>query len=401
MLCPRCSHALRPALEDTPGGRIEIDYCPSCRGIWFDRGELEALLARTGTESIALGEFVEPAARGTRVRCPRHPGLAMRERALSPRASGRAFLGEGPASVVHIDQCSLCRGLWLDGGELQQIAQALVRGAGHPLLRPSVPPSVVAASRPPSEGGPGGGAVGADPPTSAWLWLFMFLTGLPVEHDHPRRRFPVVVTALIVLCLLGFLATFGGDHPDRLIYAFGLVPEYALSGRWLPFLTHMFLHGSIMHLLGNLYFLWVFGDNVEDRLGIGRFVWLYVLSGLGAAATQIVFTPDPSVPMVGASGAISGVMAAYALLFPKARLVSLIFIFRVHWKTSTYLLFWLGFQFLGALTNTPKVAWWAHIGGFLVGGLLAWRWRPSPPQPTAPQWPPLRPDPTQPKLEWI
>jgi membrane associated rhomboid family serine protease/Zn-finger nucleic acid-binding protein len=397
MLCPRCSRPLRPALEDTPSGRVEVDYCPVCRGIWFDHGELEALLSRVQSGALA---FSDTAAETLR-RCPRHPGLALRERGLVPQSHGRALLGEFGMAAVHVDQCPDCRGLWLDGGELQQLAAAMVRAPGHPLLRPPVPPAVVAASRAPVEEE---AAAEATPPTSAWLWLFMFMTGLPVEHDHPRRRWPVMVTVLIALCVLGFLGTIGSDRPERVAHALGLIPLQALAGRWIPFVTHMFLHGSLMHLFGNMYFLWVFGDNVEDRLGGARFLLLYGLSGLGAAAMQIALTPDPSVPMVGASGAISGVMAAYAVLFPKARLVSLIFIFRVHWKTSTYLLFWFGFQLFGALSESSGVAWWAHIGGFIVGGVLGWYWRPSVPTNPTPTWPPVRGElpgaPTRPKLEW-
>lgn len=399
MLCPRCNRALRPALEDTPSGRIEVDYCPGCRGIWFDRGELEALLSRVQSSSFSLhlgnlaASTTEPT-EGQR-RCPRHPVQRMVQRELTPQAAGRMIFTRGEP-VVRIDQCPDCLGLWLDGGELHEIAAALTRGPAHPLLRPPVPPSVVAAGRPREEDSV---PETAPPPTSAWLWLFMFLTGLPVEHDHPRRRWPLTVSVLIVLCVLAFFYTLGSPNPDRFIWTFGLVPERSLMGHWLPIFSHMFLHGSFMHLFGNMYFLWVFGDNVEDRLGRSRFLLLYCLSGLGAATLQLALTPDPSIPMVGASGAISGVMAAYALLFPKARLVSLIFIFRVHWKTSTYLLIWLAFQLFGAFRDVPKVAWWAHIGGFIVGGALAWHWRPT--QPTAPQWPPIQTSPqSKPKLEW-
>lgn len=158
----------------------------------------------------------------------------------------------------------------------------------------------------------------------------------------------------------------------------GLVPARLFRGDYLPLLTAMFLHGSWAHLLGNMYFLWVFGDNVEDCLGRLRFLALYLGAGLAASLAHALFTSDPTLPELGASGAISGVMAAYAVLFPRARLVSLIVFFRVRWHAATYLLGWLALQILGAYLHKSGIAWWAHIGGFVVGALMALRFRPPP-----------------------
>lgn len=366
MLCPRCSTSTRPAIEPTPAGAIELDYCPSCRGIWFDRGELEALLLQVRSDIQPIGlptPSDEPASR----RCPRH-GVLMIERTLSTarlRSSVYGQSGEVPDGVT-IDQCPACLGIWLDGGELGQITQAMRGESVHPLLRRSSPPIE------PSE-------AETDRPTSGLLWAFMFLTGLPVEEHQPRRNFPIVVLSLLILCVMAFLMQLGASDPTELIQTFGLVPRRAMSGvgsPW-PWLTYMFLHGGFLHLFGNLYFLWVFGDNVEDRLGRGRFLLLYFAAGISAALLQCVLQTSSTIPIVGASGAISGVMAAYAILFPNARLVSLIWVIKVQWQTTTYLGVWLLLQFIGALSGASGVAWWAHIGGFLVGGLIAWTWRRS------------------------
>ncbi len=361
MICPRCQNGMRAAIEATPAGSVELDYCPSCRGIWFDRGELESILlqVRSDIQPIAPPNPTdEPGQR----RCPRDR-TPMAERRLSTarlRSSMYASHHEAVPDGVVIDLCPHCRGIWLDGGELGQITQAMRAPSVHPLLRPT--------SQPPPE-------QESDRPTSGLLWAFMFLTGLPVEQWHPRRRFPLIVVSLLLLCVMMFAVEMGSSDPNALIRQLGLVPRSALSGSLLPWFSHMFLHGGLWHLLGNLYFLWIFGDNVEDRLGKARFSLLYLASGLGAGLLQCLLHPSSTMPVVGASGAISGVMAAYAILFPNARLVSLIWVIQVKWKTSTYLGMWLLLQFFGAALGESGIAWWAHIGGFAAGAAIAWQWR--------------------------
>jgi membrane associated rhomboid family serine protease len=170
----------------------------------------------------------------------------------------------------------------------------------------------------------------------------------------------------------------GVESLSRTTYDYGMVPSRLFQGDYASLLTSMFLHGGWAHLLGNMYFLWVFGDNVEDKLGRARFLFLYLLAGVAAAAAHAYFEADKSLPVVGASGAISGVMAAYAVLFPRTRLISLIFFFRVRWRTPVYLLGWLGLQVLGVYLHKAGIAWWAHIGGFIVGALMAYSLRPPP-----------------------
>ncbi len=366
MLCPRCASSTRSAIEPTPAGAIELDYCPSCRGIWFDRGELEALLLQVRSDIQPIGLPSQSDETANR-RCPRH-GVQMVERRLSTARLRSSMYGQGrdvPDGVT-IDQCPACLGIWLDGGELGQITQAMRGDSVHPLLKRTPAPTAE-----PDEN--------ADRPTSGLLWAFMFLTGLPVEEHQPRKNFPVVVLSLVILCVMMFFVQLGASEPEQFVRMFGLVPKLAMaSTRWLvPWLSYMFLHGGVVHLLGTLYFLWVFGATVEDRLGRMRFLLLYFASGFAAALLQCVLQSSSSVPIVGASGAISGVMAAYAVLFPQARLVSLIWVIKVKWKTTTYLGVWLAMQFIGALSGIGGVAWWAHIGGFVAGGLIAWNFRRS------------------------
>jgi membrane associated rhomboid family serine protease len=211
---------------------------------------------------------------------------------------------------------------------------------------------------------------------SRLLWLFQFLTGLPVEQWNPSLRRPVVVPCIVVLCILTYVYELSAGLGNE-VMRLGLVPARFLDLFGGTLLTHMFLHATPWHLLANMYFLWVFGDNVEDRLGRARFLFLYLFSGAAAGLFQVLLTSRPQVPVVGASGAIAGVMAGYALLFPRTRLISLILFWRVRWHASVYLGLWLVMQFVGVAFDMQGIAFWDHVGGFGAGALITLVLRPS------------------------
>ncbi len=156
-------------------------------------------------------------------------------------------------------------------------------------------------------------------------------------------------------------------------------PEFYLE-RFFPLMSSVFLHGGFMHILGNMWFLWIFGDNVEDELGHARFLLFYVLSGLGAGLAHVYLHPDSVIPTIGASGAVAGVMGAYFWMFPKSRVITLIpvllFFPIIEVPAVFFLGFWFVIQFLqgtlslGSDPDAGGVAWWAHLGGFLAGALL-------------------------------
>ena len=164
------------------------------------------------------------------------------------------------------------------------------------------------------------------------------------------------------------------------IFQYGLVPKkifvdnamLTITDRYLPILTSMFMHGGFMHILGNMYFLFIFCDNIEDKLGHVKYFFIYLMFGLAAAMTQVIMFPDSVMPMVGASGAVAGVMGAYLIFFPKAKVKTLviiiIFITVMDIPAVVFLLLWFGFQFLnGTGGGGGNVAWWANIGGFIAG----------------------------------
>jgi membrane associated rhomboid family serine protease/Zn-finger nucleic acid-binding protein len=350
MDCPRGHGPTAKVVQRTPDDRIEIDVCESCGGAWFDGGELSAALQ---LDNLAAFAPDSPLLSGERpsLPCPRNPTVRMFARTI-------AVPTDPSVGTLELDQCAECGGVWLDGGELKQTIATLRDKNVRPFLED-----------------PDKASLGSFP-----LWLFMFFTGLPIEQWNPRARTPIVMPLIVASCFGVFLWQVSGGQTSlgETTQRYGLVPARLFHGDYAALFTSMFLHGSWAHLLGNLYFLWVFGDNVEDRLGRWRFLGLYLVSGLAASLVYACFTHDLTTPELGASGAISGVMAAYAVLFPRTRLISLIFFFRVRWRAWVYLFTWLGLQVLGAYFNKSGIAWWAHIGGFAIGALLAWRFRPAP-----------------------
>ena len=197
----------------------------------------------------------------------------------------------------------------------------------------------------------------------------------PIRDHTPSRRTPFVTWGLMAINIAVFLGYFSLFSDPRALGEFfsnwGLVPAVASPE---TFVTSMFLHGGIMHLIGNMLFLWVFGDNMEDAMGHGGFLGFYLVSGLVAATAQFGADPSSTVPMVGASGAIAGVMGGYLLLYPKARvdiLIILIIIFRIIPVPAWIVLgAWFGIQIVqGSVTPTDQggVAYWAHAGGFVAG----------------------------------
>ena len=230
----------------------------------------------------------------------------------------------------------------------------------------------------------------------------------PIRDHNPSGRTPYVTYTLIAANIAIFLAYWYGLKSEyalnEFFYTYGLVPQIVMSGHNLPSLiTHMFLHGGWMHLAGNMLFLWIFGDNLEDLMGHAKYLAFYLLSGLAAAALQIAVDPASMAPMVGASGAIAGVLGGYLLLFPRARVdvvIILIIIFKVFPIPAWIVLgLWFAAQvFSGTTTASAEggVAYFAHIGGFIAGLLLClplWRslggtafWqenRGKPPHPAA------------------
>jgi len=209
---------------------------------------------------------------------------------------------------------------------------------------------------------------------------------LPLRDFIPTRRFPVLTVSIIVVNIIAFayelLAEAGGTL-DQTFYTMGVVP-FEVTHNFGPavalsFITSMFLHGGFMHIAGNMLYLWIFGNNVEDSMGRGRFLVFYLLTGAVASVAQVLANPNSPLPTIGASGAIAGVLGAYIVLFPNARVQTLIFLGYFARMARLPALLVLGFWFVLQLFNgllafgvaqMGGVAWFAHVGGFVAGLLL-------------------------------
>ena len=212
---------------------------------------------------------------------------------------------------------------------------------------------------------------------------------IPIKDLHASRRTPYVVYAVLGLCVLAYLwqLGLGAEGMQRAILGLGLIPGVVTGTAelapqlyrvpaWMTFVTSMFLHGSFLHLAGNLLYLWIFGNNIEDRLGHLGFLIFYVASGVAAAAAQIAPEPGSTIPMIGASGAISGVLGAYLVLYPRSRVVVFIpisFMLLHEIRAFWLLIIWFAVQLISAVgaPDGAGVAWWAHIGGFVAGAIVA------------------------------
>jgi len=228
----------------------------------------------------------------------------------------------------------------------------------------------------------------------------------PLRDTLPSRHRPVMTMTLIAFTSLVYLfeATQSTRALEELVYLFGIVPARFSHPGWAatvgfpvdtywPFLTSIFLHAGFLHLAGNMWFLWIFGDNVEDRMGPLRFLLFYLVMGVAAGLVHWLTNSHSTVPTVGASGAIAGVLGAYVVMFPRSRVITLVLL--VFWPifidipAMVYLLFWFVAQlFSGTVSllgpgQVGGVAWWAHVGGFVAGAASyrlflsrepAWKW---------------------------
>jgi membrane associated rhomboid family serine protease/Zn-finger nucleic acid-binding protein len=338
MHCPRCSFLIEPVVAIA----VEVDHCGRCQGTFFDSGEAPRVFGEGARFETWQELWLAHEASPSLLRCPK---------------DGTRLLTHGvslmDASVL-VDVCPHCHGMWLDRDEGKQL-HALVAGAR--------------AAEQTAQRGHGVGG-----------YLFQFLTQMPVEVWNPVRRRPHLVHGLLLVLAVGFMLEL---LEKAELWAqpglWMLVPREVLGGQhaW-TLLTHGFLHGGWLHLLSNLYFLWIFGDNVEDRLGKRQFVILYVAALVAGGLAHALANPHSRAPMLGASGAIAGLMGAYLVLFPRVRLWVMLLVVRIRIRVVWYLGAWVALQVLMQATGARGTAWMAHLGGFAVGALTAALLRPRP-----------------------
>lgn len=360
--CPRC----QIPLAQVPGPEAHSALCGRCRGLHLVAKDQSSTLGQElGALATAPRSLV---AFEARLECPAACTL-MESRVLQHEAHSVTF-----------DRCPVCKGLWFDGGELQLIRQLVSAKQRRERTSRAARKELDAIERAKrqlklDQAEVASGDDDAGTKSTAGWWLFSFLTQLPLEGHNPVYRFPLWTWTIMAVCTLLFvLPLFLGESVIMpLLFRPSDLAEQP-SGS-LKMVSTSFLHGGVLHLLGNLYFLKIFGDNVEDRLGRLWFPVLYIGADLVGSTIYVLTAADPNIPVVGASGAISGLLGAYLVFFPEARISvapQLLTLFRqLHIRAMFYLPFWLLLQFLYAGLGGGGVAWWAHIGGFVGGFALA------------------------------
>ncbi len=324
--CPRCA-SNRLDECDHEGSPLQI--CTRCRGLWCEPWTWNT--ERLG-DPPAVGPFLERApdivSKGpSEIRCPRCdvPLTLLRVDAVEH---------------LEIDQCDRCAGVWFDFREWEYL-EALRTWQAH--------------------------REKTERPTSWGAWFFQFLLRLPVEFNVPPKRFPIITLTLVLICVvIHILGGFGVFH------ALAVRPQAFESPRgMITLLGYLFVHGNWIHLIGNAYFLYVVGDNVEDVLGSLGFLGLFVLCGVASAGAHIALNYGTDVPLIGASGAIAGIMAAYLILFHNAKLTFMLVVLQLKVPVTIWLGVWFVVQIFWSVADPTgeqtSVGWTSHVAGFVCG----------------------------------
>ena len=366
MNCPGCGTALR-SQEDL--GCV-FQACEACGGHWFTQDTLPAYLNRRVTQDQSI-PYLKPRLAIEAPECVDHLTESVR---ACPSCQGNMLkLNYAYDSNIFLDRCGPCGGLWVDGEELLPLLQFT---KGNPKID-RLANSMAAFAQEREQrlqnaeqwkqaGSPGG-------------WYFLRLPViLPLQDAHTCSRFPVATVALIALNVVIFMAyMLRAPELADFFAAYGFIPAHFWENAlYPPLVTSMFLHANVLHLAFNMLFLWIFGDNIEEELGTFRFLLFYFLSGFAGDVLHAAIYPESTVPAIGASGAIAGVLGAYFFLHPSVKIKTFILngIYQV--PAWLYIGFWLAGQLLSAgLSRFSEgeggVGWFAHLGGFFAGTGIA------------------------------
>ncbi len=364
MKCPVCSNSLRQIRYKS----VHIDICPKCKGIWFDSGEFLQIVQSVKESNEISPEKVELfEKRNVQVL----DNIDEKDR-FCPRCDSTLHkFNYSYDSNVFLDKCSECGGIWADADEVRRVAsylksdpKAIAIGKGLAEKAQKV------------EDWRDLSQFGSELSGRIRIGYLLFLPKIivPLSDDAQRKRIPIVTISIIASCVLVFSGqVFFVSEPNDFVQEFGFISGDFLS---VGLISSMFLHGGVFHLLWNMFYLWLFGDNVEDRFNhFGYFVF-YLLCGIIASVIYSVFNWGSTIPAIGASGAVSGVMGAYCVFYPAAR-IKIFFVYRVvHLPAVLFLVGWFLFQlimgFLSKVVIASEIAWFAHIGGFAFGVTVAY-----------------------------
>ena len=336
--CPQCGHR---SLDPIWHGEVEVDLCRKCGGLWFEEGELKQVLRLSDPTKAVRNVFAHSSEKS---------GKESDRTCADCNSPMKRFRVK--KTGIEAEQCGACGGIWLESGMLEKLA--VIGQAEQVRVHLEQEPTV------------------GD-------WLLQFFVGLPREFNCPPKKFPVLTVSLIALNSLIFLiSTF---HPslafNEFLSSYGLIPADFPETRWgLTLFGSQFLHGGFFHLLGNMYFLYLFGDNIEDVFGRVGFFLLYIFGGAIAGTAETFNSMGSEIPVVGASGAVAAVGGAYIVVFRKARLTAMFIWYQFKISAIWAIGLWFAFNSFALFVDLPGVAWTAHIAGLIIGvgvGFLAYQ----------------------------
>ena len=336
MRCPRCFDALRPVLLE----KGAVYSCTHCSGTFTPMEECAELLGPLVDVDVWQGADWTEFLGSSRLKSPK-TGQPMERIKIS--WAGR---------VVDIDMCSDTGGLWFDAGEMKAVSEIT---------------NEIAQEK-------DGDFSHLHNQMGKRVYLLQLFLAFPVELCNPVRRSPVVTNTLIWICCLVFIWQMFSNDIETSTRLFALVPEILEGEQLWGGITYMFVHAGILHLVGNMIMLSVFGDNIEDVLGRGRYLMFFLACGVAGAFLQVLMQTG-TLMVVGASGAIAGVLGAYLLLYPKVKVRMVILFVPFYFQVRYYLFFWIISNVVGLFGADGSVALYCHIGGFLCGLLLALPYR--------------------------
>lgn len=367
MLCPVCHEILQNKEFETQS----IDECPVCGGIWFDEGELHEVASHLILDNKVNGLSIKESVNRKIILADKNNQPERK----CPKCNIRmTVINYAYNSNVVLDRCVSCGGLWADKNEIEAVARII---KGNPAVDKyadalaGMTAEIEESKRVTEEIT----SLSSDLMRQGSIPLFAWpIIPLPLKDDLPTEKFSKVTFGLIVVNILIFIVQLAlvSAKDESYFRLLGVVPFLGFSiDRWYSFFTSMFIHGGWLHVLGNMFYLWLFGNNIEDKIGSIKFIIFYLLCGILGGVVFCIMHHSLNEPGIGASGAISGILGAYLILFPKADL-SVLWLGKIRTVPAIfYLLFWMFFQLIyGMVALGAKgvaIGYWAHIGGFIAG----------------------------------